>query len=148
MSLMDPSWMLDEMALEAERVLGELRRRLAPAAPPQRAVWRPPVDIIETAKEIILRCDLPGVKPEQVRIALSGDVLAVEGRRDPPGMGCDFRYLRKEIGLGPFAFAVRLPFCPDPRSARATIEDGSLLVRMPRSVEVRIPGSVVTEIRL
>lgn len=46
-----------------------------------RARWNPPADIRETGESFVIEIDLPGVNPEEVRIATEGRTLVIEGRR-------------------------------------------------------------------
>nr|WP_309685396.1 Hsp20/alpha crystallin family protein [Armatimonas sp.] len=62
--------------------LTELIRALAPVAstcPP--AAWVPAVDVLETPEALTLHVELPGVKPEEIEIELTGDTLTLRGER-------------------------------------------------------------------
>jgi HSP20 family molecular chaperone IbpA len=43
--------------------------------------WNPAVDIRENKDAFIIEMDLPGVKAEDVRVLVEGQILAVEGQR-------------------------------------------------------------------
>jgi HSP20 family molecular chaperone IbpA len=43
--------------------------------------WNPAVDIREDKDTFIIEMDLPGVKADEVRVLVEGQVLAIEGRR-------------------------------------------------------------------
>jgi HSP20 family protein len=47
-----------------------------------RAQWNPPVDIREDDENFIIEIDLPGVKPEEVRVTAEGNTLSIEGQRE------------------------------------------------------------------
>ena len=48
------------------------------------ADWFPPVDILEDAEEYLFRIDLPGTKPEDIRVVVEGDGLFISGERSEP----------------------------------------------------------------
>ena len=45
------------------------------------AAWVPPVDIFEEADSIRIMAEVPGVKPEDVKISLEGNVLTIHGTK-------------------------------------------------------------------
>jgi len=46
--------------------------------------WNPAVDLREDTEAFTVEVDLPGVKPEEVRILTDGKILAIEGQRQLP----------------------------------------------------------------
>jgi HSP20 family protein len=144
----DSTWlMFDELALEAKRVWKEFHDLLGEDGPPPSA-WRPPVDVTETANEIVIRVDLPGVRPPDVRVRLCGNVVTVTGVRQLPSCESGCRLLRKELNAGPFSLALRLPFVPDVARARGTLELGCLAISIPRDADPAPPRRTVLEIRI
>src|SRR5579884_868430 len=45
------------------------------------AAWVPPVDIVEEADAIRIMAEVPGVKPEDVKISVEGNVLTIHGTK-------------------------------------------------------------------
>jgi HSP20 family protein len=43
--------------------------------------WAPPVDIYETEQALIVKADLPDVKPEELDIRVENNVLTIRGER-------------------------------------------------------------------
>ena len=43
----------------------------------------PRVDVSETAKEVTLKVELPGVEEKDIDVSLSGNQLTIRGRRNP-----------------------------------------------------------------
>ena len=46
------------------------------------ASWAPPVDIFEEADAIRIVAEVPGVKPEDIKISLENNVLTIHGTKD------------------------------------------------------------------
>ena len=71
--------------------------------------WEPPVDILETGREVLVLVALPGVDPERVEVAIEGDELVVVGTRVLPAELRTAMIHRLELPQGRFARRVRLP---------------------------------------
>ena len=110
MSEFPNSWMWSEaceMLARAERLHREFFR---PARPGSRMPsWEPPVDILETEREVLVLVALPGVDPERVEAAIEGGDLVVAGTRVlPPELRTAVIH-RLELPQGRFERRVRLP---------------------------------------
>ena len=89
-----------EMLDRAER----LHRQFFQIAPSTAAkpIWEPPVDVVETGKEVAIMVALPGVEPGQIEVALDGNVLRVSGTRTMPASFRRAAIHRLEIPHGRF----------------------------------------------
>ena len=102
--------------------------------------WMPAIDLAEVSGEILVRVELPGVDPAQVRLSLTDEGLRVEGRKDrphlpshPPGEeGPPLRFLCLERAYGTFHFSIGLKWQIDPTRITARMEEGILEIRLPR----------------
>ena len=105
----------------------------APFASPW--LWSPPAEVIETAREIQVRLDLPGIDRDDVRLSLQNrQVLVVRGeRRFRPANGeTDSNYLMMERTYGEFIKQIPLPDRVDVGAIEARLSDGVLTLRLPR----------------
>ena len=78
------SWMWSEaceMLARAERLH---RQFFEPRHSSGLTSWEPPVDVLETALDVVIFVALPGVSPDEVRLTIEGDYLAISGTRRPP----------------------------------------------------------------
>ena len=89
---------------------------LAPAIPESAAAagtrepsWEPPIDVLETEREILIFIALPGVDPNEVEAILEKGALVVSGRRTLPAEVRDARILRLELPQGRFERRIALP---------------------------------------
>jgi HSP20 family protein len=96
-----------EMLARADRLHRELFRPVRSAA--RLPTWEPPVDILETGREVLVLVALPGVDPDQVEVAIEGGDLVVAGTRVLPGELRTAVIHRLELPQGRFARRVRLP---------------------------------------
>ncbi len=99
------------MLARAERLHREFFRpvRSPTRAPTSVPTWEPPVDILETGREVLVLVALPGVDPERVEVAIEGDELVVVGTRVLPAELRTAMIHRLELPQGQFARRVRLP---------------------------------------
>lgn len=82
--------------------------RATPASRRQ-AHWEPPVDVIETAGEIVVTVALPGIPPEQIEIQFENGVLAVRTERHAPVSARTTAIRRLEIPYGRIERSMSLP---------------------------------------
>src|SRR3982074_591702 len=87
MSRKDPvNWMLSEAIdslARAER-LGQQFFSLQPTPASREPSWEPPIDVLETDREVLILVALPGVDPDQVDAVIEDGILIISGRRVLP----------------------------------------------------------------
>ncbi|HHP50931.1 MAG TPA: Hsp20/alpha crystallin family protein [Moorella mulderi] len=95
----------------------------------------PPVDVMETAQEIIVLVVLPGLqRPEDVRVELKGNSLQIEGELPPEIHLLGVQKIhQKERKLGKFSRTLTLPANVQPKGARALYQRGILEIRMAKA---------------
>ena len=92
-------------------------------------VFRPPVEILESDDEVLIRVSVPGVGPDDVHVFAAEDEVEVEGviRRTETGrVACD------ELNYGAFRRCVRLPFLVEPDQGQVILHGGVLRIALPR----------------
>ena len=105
--------------------------------------WRPDVDVFETENDVVVRVELAGVRSEDVRVTVDGQVLRLGGVRAPHDAAAR-RLHQMEIASGPFERQVHIPVPFDRDEVKANLADGFLTVTLKkrslrRTVEVE-PG--------
>lgn len=107
----DPkSWMWSdavEMLARAERLHRELFRP-APGRP-RTACWEPPVDMLETERELLVLAALPGVDPEHITLTIEDGTLLIAGQRVLPPQLRTATIHRLELPQGRFERRLALP---------------------------------------
>lgn len=95
--------------------------------------FTPPLDVIETERELVLELALPGIDRKDVRVDQQGDALLVSGMR-PADRGGEGRiYHHAEIPRGVFHRIIPLPYAVG--EPRVEAEHGLLRIRLPRRIK-------------
>jgi len=110
------------------------------------ASWVPPVDVLEEKDKIRIVLELPGLKPEDVNIALEGNVLTVSGTKQQHAEEQTERVHRYERTYGSFERSFTLPASVDSQSIKANYEHGVLTVTLPKTEKAK-PRQIQIESR-
>ena len=92
----------------------------------------PAVDLYETDGRIKLDVPLPGMKPEEVELTVTGKTLTIKGERRSKAEVKKEDYYRHETRYGAFTRSVTLPEMADMGQPEATFEHGVLTVSFPK----------------
>jgi len=98
------------------------------------AVLRPPVDIHETADELLLRADMPGVTRERLEVRVDGNNLLIEGSigiAPQEAMTAVYADVRATTYRRQFVLSNEL----DSAGIAANLQNGVLTVRLPKRAE-------------
>ncbi|HET6291832.1 MAG TPA: Hsp20/alpha crystallin family protein [Kribbella sp.] len=97
-----------------------------------RSGWSPfPVDLEETDDAYVVEIDLPGVSRRDVTLEVNGRELTVHGEvKERERKGFARRQTRR---TGRFHHSVALPGEVDVERIKASLDDGVLMVRAPKS---------------
>ena len=98
-------------------------------------VFTPRVDVVETENDLFLYADLPGVEPGEVSLNRKGNELILHARCEPRRYGT--RALHAEYGVGDFYRAFAVSDEMDCDKIEASLANGVLTVRVPKSEAVR-----------
>lgn len=99
------------------------------------------VDMYETDEDVVVKTALPGVKPDEVDITITGDTLTIKGEtkvEEEIEWDC---YICQERRYGTFARSLLLPTSIVAEKAKAEFEDGILTLTLPKAEEVK-PKSI------
>ena len=98
------------------------------------------VDVYQTPTEIIIKSPIAGVAPEDLEIAVNGDVVTIRGRRRQEQTEADREYLFQECYWGGFSRSVILPVDVQADRVTAQLRNGILTVTLPKaqSTAVRV----------
>ena len=107
--------------------------------------WAPRIDAFDREKELVVRVELPGVKPEEVDITVEDRTLTISGKRQFEGTVEQGNYHRREIFTGEFKRTLVLPEGLNAEEITAKAENGLLSVILPRRPEV-LPRKVKVDV--
>ena len=143
----EPVGELNTIQNEMNRLFNTLFDSPAPAgqahATTQR--WIPPMDLVETGGDYVLRADLPGLSQAEVNIELTDNVLTISGERKAEHEDHEQGYYRVERAFGAFSRSLTLPEGVDPDSVQAHFDRGVLEIRIPKP-EQRKPRKVAISV--
>lgn len=97
----------------------------------------PALDVFQTPNEVVVQATLPGVKPEDVSIDITGETLTIRGETKAEEQIKKEDYLYQERRYGSFSRSVVLPGGLKTDKAEATMEDGVLTLAIPKAEEVK-----------
>jgi HSP20 family protein len=98
----------------------------------QVEAWTPVADISETDREYLLKAEVPGVKPGEIRVTLDNGVLVIEGERRFEQEDKSEKSHRTERFYGSFERRFTLPEDADALAISAEGKDGVLKVHVPK----------------
>ena len=113
----------------------------------ERAVadWRPVADISETAKEYLIKAELPAVKKEDIEVKVQDGIITIKGERRFEKSTDDEKQHRTESFYGSFSRSFNLPVDVEESGIKAESKDGVLQVRLPKT-EIQEPKAIEVEV--
>jgi HSP20 family protein len=111
-------------------------RAIAPLGE-ERAEFFPAFEIKETKEGYSFAADLPGVKEEDLEITITGNRIAVSGKREAEKEEKGETYYTSERIYGSFLRAFTLPEGADVEHVRAELKDGVLNLVVPKKAEAQ-----------
>ena len=97
----------------------------------------PSLDVHQTPDEIVVTAALPGLKPEDVDITITGQTLSIRGEFKADEEISRDQYLYRERRHGTFNRQLQLPVRVQGDNANADFENGVLTLRIPKAEEVK-----------
>lgn len=98
-------------------------------------VYVPAVDIYESADNLTLVADMPGVAAENITIDIKDNQLSLRGTVSPEGE--KEQIILQEYGVGDFYRDFTLGKAIDQSKIEATMKDGVLVVTLPKAEAVK-----------
>jgi HSP20 family protein len=97
----------------------------------------PALDVHETDNDIVVTAALPGVKPDDVEMTITGQTLSLRGEFKADEEIKRDQYLYRERRFGSFSRSLQLPVRVQGEQAEATFSDGILKLTIPKAEEVK-----------
>jgi HSP20 family protein len=93
------------------------------------------LDVAQTDNDVIVKASLPGVKPDDIHISVTGDVLTLRGEVKEEKIADEASYHMRERRYGAYSRAVSLPTSVVADKAKAEFENGVLTLTLPKAEE-------------
>jgi HSP20 family protein len=123
-----PFSMLRRMSDEMNRVFGEFGISRGEEA---GGMWSPAIEVSERDGGLVVRAELAGVKPEDVKLECTDDAIVIQGERRSEREEKKGGIQLSERRYGSFYRAIPLPEGAKGEEARAKFENGVLEVTVP-----------------
>ena len=95
----------------------------------------PAIDMYQTDDNVVVKADLPGIKPDEVQVNVNGDILTVKGETKQEEEKKNKSWHIREHRWGAFERSVRLPTNVMADQASADFENGVLTITLPKAAE-------------
>lgn len=112
----------------------------------RRSMYRPvgfnggrriPLDVHADDQSYVITAVAAGLKPEDLKIEILGDVVTLRGEIRPEEPEGQADYLLRELSYGEFQRTLQLPEPVDAEKAEASLANGVLTVRLPKTEDAR-----------
>lgn len=90
------------------------------------------VDIYQTPTDIVVQTMVAGVRPEDLNITITRDMITIKGRREENKTINSDDFFVRELYWGSFSRTILLPQEVEPESAEAIERHGLLVVKLPK----------------
>lgn len=90
------------------------------------------VDVYQTPEIIIIKAMIAGVRPEDLDISITRDMVTIKGRREEEKMVRDEDYFARELYWGSFSRTITLPAEVDVDESEAVEKHGLLILKLPK----------------
>jgi HSP20 family protein len=104
------------------------------------------VDVYQNQNEIVIKTMVAGVKPEDLDVAISRDMVTIKGKRETERTISDDDFFHRELYWGTFSRSIVLPQEIDVDGAEAIEKHGLLIIKLPkldknRSTRLKVRGN-------
>ena len=99
--------------------------------------WALALDVAETEDSFLVKASIPGIKPEDLEITLTDNVLTIKGEIEETSELEEAQWHMRERRFGSFQRSITLPTPVDANAIEATYEDGVLSLNVPKVEEVK-----------
>ena len=90
------------------------------------------VDVYQTANDIVIKTMIAGVKPEDLDISITRDMVTIKGSREETREVDEGDYFTKELYWGTFSRTILLPQEIEVETAEALEKHGLLIIKLPK----------------
>jgi HSP20 family protein len=95
--------------------------------------WFPRVDVLETAKDVVVKVEAPGLAKNEIAVSFQGPKLILSGEKKQAKVDRSVRgYLCLERSFGKFSRSLYIDRAVDLTRAKAELEAGVLTVTIPK----------------
>ena len=108
--------------------------------------WAPNIDVYETANEVIVNADVPGLDQKEIKIRVEDNTLTIEGEKKVSSEVKEEDYLSIERRYGKFKRVIPLSSSIDRDKISASFDKGVLEIKMNKKEELK-PKEITVEVK-
>ena len=123
----NPFALMRRMSEEMDRTFGQFFGQTGRGA----GSWYPAIEVSENEGQLRVHAELPGLKPEDVKVEIADDVLTIHGEKKSEQEHSEGRAYRSERHYGEFYRQIALPEGVNADQAKAQFRDGILEITVP-----------------
>jgi HSP20 family protein len=131
----EPARSSNSLQEQINRVFGDVFERNGEES--SLTTWAPAVDIFETEHELVVKADLPDVKPEELDVRVENNILTIRGERKFEKKVNESNYLRVERSYGAFSRSFSLANTVKSEAIKAAYTNGVLTLSIPKREEAK-----------
>ena len=95
------------------------------------------IDVYQTDEDVVLKATMPGVKPEEVDISITGDTVTIKGEQKAEEETKEENYFYRERRFGTFSRSIQIPVQVQGEKAEAEFDNGVLTLKLPKAEEIK-----------
>lgn len=95
------------------------------------------IDVYQTPSDVVIKSTIAGVKPEDLDITITNDMVTIKGKREKDEVISDGDYYYQECYWGSFSRSVILPVDVESEKVEASMKNGILSIRLPKIEKVK-----------
>ena len=115
-----------------ERLMHNVFDEMRPAMFAAEKVWKPPVDIYETAEAIIVLVEVAGMSKKGIAVTIENNLLKISGIRADYMPSANTKMHQMEIDYGKFERVIRISMPIDADKTIAQYKEGFLRITIPK----------------
>ena len=115
-----------------EKMLDNIFDEMRPTRFSAEQVWKPLVDIYETAKDIVVLVEIAGMSKDNINVTMENALLKISGVRPDYSPSTKMKLHQMEIDYGRFERIVKISIPIDTKNIRAQYKEGFLQVILPK----------------
>jgi len=128
-------WSPGSMIQEMEKMFDDFK--LGFGEMPSKSIARlPSIDVKDEENQYVMEAELPGIKKNEVTIEIDDDAVIIKAEKENSSEEQRKGFVRRERGYVSFYRQIPLPADVDSSQATAKMEDGLLIVTLPKKVEM------------
>jgi HSP20 family protein len=104
------------------------------------------IDSWETTEEVVIRAPLAGVKPEDLDLTITENMVTIKGSRHDESEVTKDNFFVQECYWGSFERTYKLPVSVDAERAKANLKNGILTIRLPKLEQTKTKNISVESI--